>query len=144
MPSTLGVAAVGVLGRAPIDDVAHDPEQRTAGSAGCGGAAGSEHPGHDHPECVTTDHPSDLQAAPMTNGHLTSNTNKSNERSDEMRDPTKDEYLELEKRLGAAEYALAAGIAAENKASNDAMEAARERAGLPIGEIRDNRRRSRG
>ena len=35
-------------------------------------------------------------------------TNETNERSDEMRDPTEDKYLELEKRLGAAEYALAA------------------------------------
>ena len=71
-------------------------------------------------------------------------TNKTHERSDEIRDPTKDEYLELEKRLGAAEYALASGIAAHNKASNDAMEAAREHARLAIGEIRDNRRKSRG
>jgi hypothetical protein len=41
-------------------------------------------------------------------------TNRTNERFDEIRDPTKDECRELEKRLGAAEYALAADIAAEN------------------------------
>jgi hypothetical protein len=70
-------------------------------------------------------------------------TNKSNERSGEMRDPTKDEYLELEKRLEAAEYALAAGIAAEHKAINNAMEAAPEHARSAIGEIRANRRKSR-
>jgi hypothetical protein len=69
--------------------------------------------------------------------------NKSNERPGEMLDPTKDEYLGLEKRLGAAEYALAAGIAAENKATDDAMEAARKDARSAIGEIRDNRRKTR-
>ena len=71
-------------------------------------------------------------------------TNKTNERSDEIRDPTKDEYLELEKRLGAAEYALAAGIAAENKATNDAMEPAREHARSAIGDVRRNRGEGRG
>jgi hypothetical protein len=71
-------------------------------------------------------------------------TNKTNERSDEIRDPTKDEYLELEKRLGAAEYALAAGIATENKATNDAMEAVREHARSAIGEIRPNPGKGRG
>jgi uncharacterized membrane protein len=36
-------------------------------------AAGFERPGRDHPKCVTTAHLSDLQAAPMTNEHPTSN-----------------------------------------------------------------------
>jgi hypothetical protein len=66
-------------------------------------------------------------------------TNKTNERSDEMRDPTEDKYLELEKRLGAAEYALAADIAADNKASDDAMETAREHTRSAIGDIRRRR-----
>jgi hypothetical protein len=71
-------------------------------------------------------------------------TNETHERSDEIRDPTKDEYLEMEKRLGAAEYALAAGIAAENEADDDAMKAAREHARSAIGGLRDHRSKSRG
>jgi hypothetical protein len=63
-------------------------------------------------------------------------TDKTNERSDEMRDPTEDKYLELEKRLWAAEYALAADIAADNKTSDDAMETAREHTRSAIGDIR--------
>ena len=71
-------------------------------------------------------------------------TNKTNDRPDEIRDPTKDEYLELEKTLGTAEYALAAGIAAENKATNDAMKAIREHARSAIGGIRPKRGDDRG
>ena len=48
-------------------------------------------------------------------------TNTTNDRSDEMRDPSQDRYLEPEKGLGAAEDALAADIAAGRKAPNDGM-----------------------
>ena len=71
-------------------------------------------------------------------------TDKTNERSDEMREPTEDTYLELEKRLGAAEYALAADIAAGNKALGDAVEAAREHTRSAIGDIRRRRGDGRG
>jgi hypothetical protein len=63
-------------------------------------------------------------------------TDKTNERSDQLRDPTDDKYLELEKRLGGAEEStLAAGIAAENKASEAAIEAAREHTRPAIADI---------
>lgn len=66
-------------------------------------------------------------------------TDKQDQRSREMRDPTKDDYLDLEKRLGRVEYELAADIAAGNKASNDAMKAARDHARSAIGDLRRNR-----
>jgi hypothetical protein len=59
-------------------------------------------------------------------------------------DPTKDEYLELEKRLGHAEYALVADIAASNKALDDAAKTAREHAESAIDDIRDSRTKRRG
>jgi hypothetical protein len=71
-------------------------------------------------------------------------TDKTNERSDQLRDPTDDKYLELEKRLGGAEYALAAGLAADNKASSDAVKAAREHTRPAIGDIRRRRGGGRG
>ena len=52
-------------------------------------------------------------------------TNKPNERSDEVRDPTKDKYLELEKKVGTAEYEFAADLAADKQAVDDAMKARR-------------------
>ncbi|MBV9337759.1 MAG: hypothetical protein JO262_21230 [Solirubrobacterales bacterium] len=45
-----------------------------------------------------------------------------------MRDPSKDEYLELEQRLMAAESELEAEIAADKKAFGDVIEARREQA----------------
>jgi hypothetical protein len=66
-------------------------------------------------------------------------TNKTHQRSDEMRNPSEDKYLQLEKKLGTVEDALAAGIAAESKASNDAMEAARDHTRSAIGDIRRSR-----
>ncbi len=36
-------------------------------------------------------------------------------------DPTKDEYLEVEKKVGAAEYELAANLAETDKAVDTAM-----------------------
>ena len=71
-------------------------------------------------------------------------TNTTDERSREARDPTKDEYLEMEKRLGAAEYALAADIVAGKKELDDVVKTARERAGSAIGDIRDSRSKRRG
>jgi hypothetical protein len=71
-------------------------------------------------------------------------TNTTDERSREMRDPTNDEYLELEQRLGAAEYRLAADIAAENNALGGAMETAPGRARSAIGGIRRSLGKSRG
>jgi hypothetical protein len=71
-------------------------------------------------------------------------TNKTNERSDEMRDPTKDEYLELEKGVGRVEYELAADIAAGNKELGDAVEAAREHTRSASGDIRRRRGDGRG
>ena len=71
-------------------------------------------------------------------------TNTTDEPSREMRDPTKDEYLELEKMLGAAEYELAADIAAGKKELDDVVKTARERAGSAIGDIRDSRSKRRG
>ena len=55
-------------------------------------------------------------------------TNTTDERSRETRDPSKDEYLELQQRLMAAESELEAGIAADKKAFGDAIEARREQA----------------
>jgi len=69
--------------------------------------------------------------------HLSTNT--ADERSHERRHPTKDDYLGAEKRLGAAEYALAGDVAAGNKALDDAVKAAREDAESAIGDIRDSR-----
>jgi hypothetical protein len=68
-------------------------------------------------------------------------TNTPNERSRESRDPSKDEYLELEKRLGAAEYELAEEIAAGSKLLGDTMEARREQARSAI---RRSRAKDRG
>lgn len=63
-------------------------------------------------------------------------TNPKDRRSREVRDPTKDEYLELDKKLGTAEYELAGDIAAGNKALGDAVGTAREHAKSAIGDIR--------
>ena len=52
-------------------------------------------------------------------------TNKTNERSDETHDPTKDKYLEMEKKVGTAEYEFAADLAADKKALDHAMKARR-------------------
>jgi hypothetical protein len=71
-------------------------------------------------------------------------TNEKDQRSREMRDPSKDEYLELEKRLGRVEYELAADITAGNKALGDAVEAAREHTKSAIGDIRPSRGDGRG
>ena len=71
-------------------------------------------------------------------------TNMHDERSGEMHDPTKDKYLELEKKVGAAEYELAADIAAGNKAVGEAAEAAREKARAKIGDIRHGREKRQG
>ena len=71
-------------------------------------------------------------------------TDKTDERSDEMRDPTKDEYLELETKLGSAESELAAGISANDKATKDAMAAAREHTKSAIGDLRRRDRDRRG
>lgn len=71
-------------------------------------------------------------------------TNKKDQRSREMGDPTKDEYLELEKKLGTAEYELAADVAAGNKALGDAMGAARKHARSAIRDIRRSRGDGRG
>lgn len=66
-------------------------------------------------------------------------TNKKDQRSREMRDPTKDEYLELERKLGATEYELADAITAGRKAFDDAVDAAREHIKSPIRDIRPSR-----
>ena len=42
------------------------------------------------------------------------------------RDSTKDEYLEVEKKVGAAEYELAANLAETDKALDTAMKRARK------------------
>ena len=70
--------------------------------------------------------------------------NKNDQRSREMRDPSKDEYLELEKRLGRAEYELVADIAAGDKELGDAAKAARQRTKAAIGDIRRSRGGGRG
>ena len=61
-----------------------------------------------------------------------------------MRDPSKAEYLQLEKRLGRVEYELAADIAAGDEALGDAVEAAREHTKSAIGDIRRSRGGDRG
>ena len=71
-------------------------------------------------------------------------TNKKDQRSREIRDPTRDEYLKLEKRLGTAEYELAADVAASNKALGDAVGAAPEQARSAVGDVRRNRGEGRG
>jgi hypothetical protein len=43
-------------------------------------------------------------------------------------DPSKDEYLELEKKLGAAEYELAEGLAETDKALDTAVTKGKKRA----------------
>jgi hypothetical protein len=63
-------------------------------------------------------------------------THTPDEGSCEMHDPTKDKYLELEKKLGATEYELAADIAGESKAVGDAMEAVHKQARSAIEDIR--------
>jgi hypothetical protein len=68
-------------------------------------------------------------------------TNPTDRPSREMRDPSKDQYLELEKRLGAAEYELAEEIAAGSKVLDDAIEARREQARSAI---RRSRAKDRG
>ena len=60
-----------------------------------------------------------------------------------MHDPTKDNYLELEKRLGATEYELGADIADESKAVGDALVAARKQARSAIEDIRPGRDKTR-
>jgi hypothetical protein len=66
-------------------------------------------------------------------------TNSTDEGSRENRDPTKDKYLELEKRLGTTEYELAADIVEESKAVGDAMEAVQKRASSAVEDIRPGR-----
>lgn len=71
-------------------------------------------------------------------------SNKKDQMSRELRDPTKDEYLAVEKKLGAAEYDLADAITAGNQAFDDAADAAREHIKSPIGDIRPSRGDDRG
>ena len=70
-------------------------------------------------------------------------TNPNDERSREKHDPTKDKYLELDKKLGTAEYALAADIAAGNKAFDGAMKTARQQIRSAMGHIRPGRGKGR-
>ncbi|MBV9414249.1 MAG: hypothetical protein JO363_04650 [Solirubrobacterales bacterium] len=70
-------------------------------------------------------------------------THTPDEGSREMHDPTKDKCLELEKRLGATEYELAAEIADEGKAFSDGMEALHKQARSAIEDIRPGRDKAR-
>lgn len=71
-------------------------------------------------------------------------TNEDDQRSREKRDPSKDEYLELEKRFGRVEYELAADIVAGNKELGDAVEAAHKHTKSAIDNIRRGRGDARG
>jgi hypothetical protein len=70
-------------------------------------------------------------------------TQTPDEGSREMHGATKDKYLELEKRLGAAEYELAAEIADEGKAFSDGLEALHKDARSAIEDIRPGRDKTR-
>ena len=71
-------------------------------------------------------------------------TDKKDQRSRKVRDPSKDEYLELEKRLGRVECDLAADIVAGNKKLDGAVEAAREHTKSTIDDIGRGRGDARG